>query len=406
MSVFGNKENSMLLNIEAGYKVDEPVYLLIQNRDNEWIVEKEIKLRESKKQKGLVSLDLLYPVKRLMLIRTDGALTDDRILHIFNELLSYQTKHYVKILVNPNLNNPTDSICAVINEKEIQNFDAEYGATSLAAYANAEDDEDVDNLLPIREGQQIWFNVEGNISVAEGGSNGWVPIRYRRHKLTARKLKLSIVNKYGNHSAESYRGAFRVLVSGGRPLVEKMSDMTDQSVCTRPGDPPFNKNGEYILTKSIGNYHMTFKFNRTLTKLPVTLPKVPLEEIKVSKPKLVRQPSLLDLSKIDEEKPQDAAEKLASHLSEYETKRLGESMGLQQGNMGLIKKMNRPERIRTMIISWRRAEPIMTDTRTYLADKLTEMGRSDLQRLVLKKQNVTLPPIVKPLNQNSTLHAL
>ena len=73
---------------------------------------------------------------------------------------------------------------------------------------------------------------------------------------------------------------------------------------------------------------MTFKFNRTLTKLPVTLPKVPLEEIKVSKPKLVRQPSLLDLSKIDEEKPQDAAEKLASHLSEYETKRLGESMGV------------------------------------------------------------------------------
>ena len=90
--------------------------------------------------------------------------------------------------------------------------------------------------------------------------------------------------------------------------------------------------------------------------------------------------------------------------------------------MGLIKKMNRPERIRTMFISWRRAEPIMTgifsisiqkskyryysDTRTYLADKLTEMGRSDLQRLVLKKSNVTLPPIVKPSHQSSTLHAL
>ena len=37
--------------------------------------------------------------------------------------------------------------------------------------------------------------------------------------------------------------------------------------------------------------------------------------------------------------------------------------------MGLIKKMNRPERIRTMIISWRRAEPIMTgnnSTSTYI----------------------------------------
>lgn len=179
----------------------------------------------------------------------------------------------------------------------------------------------------------------------------------------------------------------------------------EQSVCTRPGDPPFGKNGQYILTKSLGNYHMTFKFNRTLAKLPVTLPKVALEEIKVTEPKLVRQPSLLDLSKIEEEKPKDAAEKLANHLSEYETKRLGESMGLQQGNMGLIKKMDRPERIRTMIISWRRAEPVMTDTRTYLAAKLSEMGRSDLQRLVIKKQNVTLPPIVNP-SQSATLHAV
>ena len=63
--------------------------MLIQNRDNEWIVEKEIKLRESKKQKGLVSFDLLHPVKRLMLIRTDGALTDDRNEYEHFKLWSY-----------------------------------------------------------------------------------------------------------------------------------------------------------------------------------------------------------------------------------------------------------------------------------------------------------------------------
>ena len=43
---------------------------------------------------GLVSFDLMEPIKKLVLIRTDGALPDDRILHIFRELLNYQTKHY------------------------------------------------------------------------------------------------------------------------------------------------------------------------------------------------------------------------------------------------------------------------------------------------------------------------
>ena len=51
--MFGGKEHSMLSNIEAGYKVDEPVYLLVLTKENEWVVERNIKIRESKKQKGM-----------------------------------------------------------------------------------------------------------------------------------------------------------------------------------------------------------------------------------------------------------------------------------------------------------------------------------------------------------------
>ena len=52
LSMYGGKENSMMSNVEAGYKVDEPVYLLVLTKENEWIVERNFKIRESKKQKG------------------------------------------------------------------------------------------------------------------------------------------------------------------------------------------------------------------------------------------------------------------------------------------------------------------------------------------------------------------
>ena len=74
-----------------------------------------------------MSFDLLEPVKKLMLLRTDGALKDDRILHIFHELLNYQTKHYVRILIHPKLADPSENLCAVVSENETSNFDAIYG---------------------------------------------------------------------------------------------------------------------------------------------------------------------------------------------------------------------------------------------------------------------------------------
>ena len=56
-----------------------------------------------------------------------------------------------------------------------------------------------------------------------------------------------------------------------------------------------------------------------------------MSEIEVPEPKLVRRPSLLDVSKI-EDGNKDAAERLATHLSEYECGRLGESLGVSRPN--------------------------------------------------------------------------
>ena len=65
-----------------------------------------------------------------------------------------------------------------------------------------------------------------------------------------------------------------------------------------------------------------------LFQLPVTLPKEKFAPISIPEPKLTRKPSLLDLAKIEEQKPADSTAELASHLSEFEMTRFGETLGV------------------------------------------------------------------------------
>ena len=145
---------------------------------------------------------------------------------------------------------------------------------------------------------------------------------------------MEIVNKYGNHTAEAYRGSFKVLVASQRPTVEKYNQehIDDDEICTRPSAPPVKRPEGYMSTKSTEYHHIKFLYDRTLCRLPVTLPKIELRQIRVPEPKLVRRPSLLEKEGTkDGENKGDAAERLATHLSEYECGRLGESLGVSRG---------------------------------------------------------------------------
>ena len=85
--------------------------------------------------------------------------------------------------------------------------------------------------------------------------------------------------------------------------------------------------GKFLVTKTIGNdIHLNYVYDRVVEVLPVTLPKIDIEDVVISEPKLTRKPSLLDLTKQDE--PKDPAESLAKHLSEYESERFAESLGV------------------------------------------------------------------------------
>ena len=75
--------------------MDEPVHLLLQQRDGQWIVDKEIKIRESKQQRGLVSFELQEPVRRLILLRTDGKMADDMIINILKDFGCFTRAFYV-----------------------------------------------------------------------------------------------------------------------------------------------------------------------------------------------------------------------------------------------------------------------------------------------------------------------
>ena len=199
------------------------------------------------------------------------------------------------------------------------------------------------NYHPIREGQLIWFKVEGNVSILDGGNKGWLSVRYRRHDLAMKQFRLQYVNMYGNHTADSYRGVFRAYAATHRPKPEKIDA---SSICTRPGDPPLlQAGGKYLVTKTIGDdIHLNYIYDRVVEVLPVTLPKIEIEDVILTEPKLTRKPSLLDLKKAAEDsesKTTDPAENLAKHLSEYESERFAESLGVSfwlKQYMHLIKK--------------------------------------------------------------------
>ena len=47
-----------LPQLDASIKVDEPVHLLLLTREGRWVVNKDIRIRESKRQRGLVSFEI------------------------------------------------------------------------------------------------------------------------------------------------------------------------------------------------------------------------------------------------------------------------------------------------------------------------------------------------------------
>ena len=117
---------SQLPQIDTSLKVDEPVHLLVLSRDGRWHVNKDIKIRESRKQRGLVSFEVQDPIRRLMLLRSDGKMSDDMIINIAKELFSFQTQHYMQINVTHKADNPNENICAVFNENGFAQYSEMY----------------------------------------------------------------------------------------------------------------------------------------------------------------------------------------------------------------------------------------------------------------------------------------
>ena len=98
-----------------------------------------------------------------------------------------------------------------------------------------------------------------------------------------------------------------------------------------------------MIARAIGDIHAQIVFDKILTAVPVTLPKKPVKPLKIRRPRLKRKPrytgkiknttftteysSLLNIP-AEAEKQKDTADRLADHMSEYETTRFGEVLGV------------------------------------------------------------------------------
>jgi len=363
-------------------KLDEPVRLLIQEMDGSWSVNHEIRLRESKRQRGLVSLELQKPVRAILLIRTDGRHPDSTIMNIKDELTAFQRQKPIKMTTSRRKEDPAEQSIFVFHENEEDLFVKDF-TVGNDAFENTIDEESPSFM--VREGQIIWLNLKGNIKLKRPkDAEEWINVRYKRHKISQKRMTLSYKNQYGNHTSSAYRGTFTAMISSRKSGIEKLASGAD---CV---SIPTQVEKSFVISRKIDEERCLLeKLDQILVEIPVTLPKVTIPKIVLRRPKLIRRLSVVEA---EERKPSDPATNLAKHLSEYETKRFGETLGLQRGGMGIMSKLEKPERIRSMICSWRRAEPIMTDTRSHLASRLEEIHRPDLKRFVLKNSPV-LPPV-------------
>lgn len=139
----------------------------------------------------------------------------------------------------------------------------------------------------------VWFNVEGNVEIRKeksSDSTDWVGVRYRRHQIALKMLQLVYVNQYGNYTTDTYRGIFNAYVASKKPVMKKFDENTG-TICSKPGSPPVrNSKGELVKERTVGEYHGFTVFDKILTAVPLTLPKVMLKELKLRRPKLKRTP--------------------------------------------------------------------------------------------------------------------
>ena len=138
----------------------------------------------------------------------------------------------------------------------------------------------------------VWFNIQGNVHIRKEkrtDSTDWCGVRYRRHQIAIKKMRLDYLNQYGNYTTDAYRGVFNAYVSSKKPIIKKLDD--EGLLCSKRGAPPVKlSNGDFVIERSIGEFHARISFDKMLTAVPVTLPKVILKELKIRRPKLKRTP--------------------------------------------------------------------------------------------------------------------
>ena len=78
-------------------------------------------------------------------------------------------------------------------------------------------------------------------------------------------------------------------MSTNKPVVKKVDESS--GMCSKPGAPPVKTTTGLLTTeRSIGDFHATLHFDKVITAVPVTLPKIELKPLKLRRPKLQRKP--------------------------------------------------------------------------------------------------------------------
>ncbi|KAM5191457.1 death domain-containing protein 1 [Mantella aurantiaca] len=329
---------------------DNPSELLklLALKEDQWIVLDDIVVKNV--QNGIVSFELSEHLQSFIVVRLSSNMDAPHLIQCIQSLEFAIHSSMVNVVLYKKRDNFHNIIVELVPSKELN---WEISALVEAGYTGPPEPSEA---IALQEGDQIHFQFCGNISASDGtDSTKTYRLTFHSQKMHRMSIDLSVVDEFGNYSSPHYKGtaAFYRVSKEDIASSYKTGQSTDSTLQQRT----------------------------PVCKLPITLPKVEKNIIRLSSTKLITgDPADLLW---------DSVLKWVSHeLSEEDATELLLSLPIRRSAIQLV-RLKSPDdlaaQIYELLCLWKKRLPTSTDKFRLLARHLNKSGRSDLVEQMKEK---------------------
>ncbi|XP_063315977.1 death domain-containing protein 1 isoform X1 [Pelobates fuscus] len=322
---------------------DNPTELLklLAFKEDQWAVLDDVVVKNV--QNGIVSFEVSEHLQSFIVIRLSSAMDNAHLLSFIQNLQDVTYSSMVNVILYRKKDNPQKAVFQVVSSKELN-----WEVLNLreAGYIGPPEPSE---QIPLQEGEQIYLRFCGNIAASDGKTMAnTFKLTFHCQRKQQLPLNLSVVDEFGNHSSQHYKGTVAIYKLSKEDIIESYKSSVTSDVLLQQRTP--------------------------VSKLALTLPKME---------KNVIRPSSTKLSSSDPTDVQwdNLLHWLAQELTEEDASLLVLSLPIRRSTIQLVKLKspdNLTEQIYELLTFWKKSLPTSADKLRLLARHLRKSGRSNL----------------------------